>query len=280
MFDPVLLRAFLAVAEEQGFSRAAQRLGVQQSTVSQQIRRLEEQAGRQLFLRDTRSVRLSADGEAMLAFARDILNLNERARRHFSGSELRGRIRLGVSEDFAITRMPKVLRDFRNVHPAVEIELTLSLSVPLHAALAAGKLDLVLAKRRLGEETGLLVRRERMVWLGANDLVPGAEDVLPLVLYPAPSIGRTVALEALAKAGMNWRIACTSTSFSGLHAAVLAGLGVTVQVESVTPAGLRILGARHGLPELPDVEFVLTGHRPAHGPVAELVAAIMDSLGR
>ena len=98
MLDPVLLESFLAVSQARSFSEAGRRLGVRQSTVSQHIRKLEDAAGRRLFVRDTHSVVPTADGEAMEGFARSILEANERASRYFAGSQLRGRVRFGASE--------------------------------------------------------------------------------------------------------------------------------------------------------------------------------------
>src|SRR6516225_5783621 len=108
--DPHLLRSFLAVAQSLSFTQAAQRLGVRQPTVSQHVRKLEEAVGRPLFIRDTRSVALTADGEAMAGFARTILATHEQAAGYFSGSGLRGRLRFGVSDDLALTPLPRILR--------------------------------------------------------------------------------------------------------------------------------------------------------------------------
>src|ERR1700735_2123534 len=99
MLDPVLLQTFLAVAQTRSFTRTAERLGLRQSTVSQHIRKLEQEAGRRLFVRDTHSVTMTADGEAMLEFARNILAANERAERYFGAAPLRGTLRFGASED-------------------------------------------------------------------------------------------------------------------------------------------------------------------------------------
>src|ERR1700756_4315883 len=90
-YDPQLLATFLAVEQTGSFTRAAARLGIQQPTVSQHIRRLEQQAGRALVLRDTHSVSLTADGEAMIGFARNILAACEQATAYFSGSRPSGR---------------------------------------------------------------------------------------------------------------------------------------------------------------------------------------------
>src|ERR1700735_3347265 len=133
MLDPVLLQTFLAVAQTRRFTRTAERLGLRQSTVSQHIRKLEEETGRRLFVRDTHSVTPTADGEAMIAFARGILAANERAERYFAGSQLRGRLRFGASEDFVASLLPDVLREFVRTHPLGEFELTGGLGGALNA---------------------------------------------------------------------------------------------------------------------------------------------------
>src|SRR5215472_8665002 len=157
MLDPVLLESFLAVTQTRNFSEAGRRLGLQQSTISQHVRRLEEEAGRRLFVRDTHSVVLTADGEAMEGFARSILEANERAQRYFAGSQLRGRVRVGASEDFVTSRLPEVLADFIRLHPLVDLTLTVGVSASLYQLLDNGELDLILCKRRSGDERGRLV---------------------------------------------------------------------------------------------------------------------------
>ncbi|MFF9569077.1 LysR substrate-binding domain-containing protein [Streptomyces sp. NPDC014685] len=262
MYDPAQLRTFLAVAQTLSFTQAARRLGVRQSTVSQHVRRLEEAAGRQLFARDTHRVDLTVDGEAMLGFARTILDAHERAAAFFTGTRLRGRLRFGASEDFVLTRLPEILESFRHDHPEVELELTVELSGTLHQRLAAGRLDLVLAKRRTGDTHGELVRRDTLAWIGAPRLRIDPDRPVPLVLFPPPGITRARALEVLEEHGRPWRIACTSTSLSGLVAAARAGLGVMAHSRGLIPPGLVPVPTRAGLPELGGVDFVLShGHR-------------------
>lgn len=170
VYDPSQLRTFLAVAQTLSFTQAARRLGLRQSTVSQHVRRLEDAVGRQLFSRDTHSVELTEDGEAMLGFARRILAVHEQATAFFTGTRLRGRLRFGASEDFVLTRLPEILEGFRYDHPEVDLELTVELSGTLHEQLTAGRLDLVLAKRRPEDPRGELVWHDRLVWIGAERL--------------------------------------------------------------------------------------------------------------
>ncbi|MGW1108310.1 LysR substrate-binding domain-containing protein [Streptomyces sp. NPDC002540] len=265
MYDPAQLRTFLAVAQTLSFTQAARRLGVRQSTVSQHVRRLEEAAGRQLFARDTHRVDLTPDGEAMLGFARTILEAHERAAAFFAGTRLRGRLRFGASEDFVLTRLPEILESFRRDHPDVELELTVELSGTLHQRLAAGRLDLVLAKRRTGDTHGELVRHDALTWIGAPRLRIDPDRPVPLVLFPPPGITRARALEVLEEHGRSWRIACTSTSLSGLIAAARAGLGVMAHSRGLIPPGLTPVPARAGLPDLGDVDFVLLHGRRRDG---------------
>src|SRR5579859_4294257 len=163
MFDPALLASFKLVAETRSFSEAARRLDLRQPTVSQHVARLERVLGRRLFIRDTHSVTLTPDGDALLTHAEIILQALDRAQAHFAGAELRGRVRLGTSEYFVSSRLSGLLRDFTRRHPAVDLELVVALSGRLVELSDAGQLDLVLGKRLLGDERGRLVRREALV---------------------------------------------------------------------------------------------------------------------
>jgi DNA-binding transcriptional LysR family regulator len=276
LLDATQLRTFLAVAETLSFTAAAQRLGTSQSTVSQHVRKLEAAVGRTLLERDTHSVTLTADGGAMVGFAREILDSTERAVHYFSGPALRGRVRLGVAEDFAQSRLPDLLRTFRAAHPLVELELTVGLSGLLHRAMAARRLDLVLAKRKTGETHGTLVSRDTMAWIAAPDVAVRADEPVPLIVCPEPSISRELAIGALDRIGRAWRITCTAGSFSGLHAAARAGLGVTAHTRSLIPSGLAELPRGAGLPALGEVEFVLLARgRGGSGPGAALARALL-----
>ncbi|MEW1902432.1 LysR substrate-binding domain-containing protein [Streptomyces sp. NPDC086147] len=269
MYEPAQVRTFLAVAQTLSFTRAAERLGLRQSTVSQHVRRLEEATGRPLFSRDTHRVELTEDGEAMLGFARTILQAHERAAAFFGGTRLRGRLRFGASEDFVTTRLPEILESFRREHPEVDLELTVELSGTLQARLAAGRLDLILAKRRGTESGGRLVWEDSLIWIGSPGLRIEPDRPVPLILYPPPGITRARALEALEAQGRAWRIACTSSSLSANVAAARAGLGVMAHTRGLVPPGLVPVPARAGLPDLGEVGFVLRkGRRGGETQVA------------
>jgi DNA-binding transcriptional LysR family regulator len=276
--DPDLLRSFLAVAQSLSFTQAAQRLGLRQPTVSQHVRKLEEAVGRPLFIRDTRSVTLTADGEALAGFARTILAAHEQAAGYFSGSGLRGRLRFGVSDDLALTPLPRILRDFRQLYPRIDLELTVAQSGALHRSLESGHLDVAFVKHDVGDGRGRLVRRDRLVWAAVQGARLSVDRPMPLVVYQAPSLSRSRAVEALDRAGRPYRITCTVRGVNGILAAARAGLGVAIFARSLVPDDLVELPASADLPELGEIDLVLlTNPRAATEPAEALTTAILSS---
>lgn len=278
MIHPELLRTLIAVAQAGTFTGAARMLGLRQSTVSQQIKRLEEATGRRLLDRDTHRVSVTAEGEAMLDHARRVLDAHERMGRYLSAAPLRGRLRIGASEDFVLSALPDVLADFVRRYPEVTLELTAGLSETLYDTFDAGALDILLVKRRLGDRRGVTAWSEPIVWVGRADYHISPEEPLPLLLYPPPSVTRARALETLEGLGRAWRIAFTSASLMGLTAAARAGIGVMPHSARLIPPGLAVVQA--GLPALPVVDFVVMGPG-GHNPVADaLTTAILQWAAR
>ena len=277
-YDPQLLATFLAVEQTGSFTRAAARLGIQQPTVSQHIRRLEGQVGRTLVLRDTHSVALTADGEAMAGFARNIIAASEQASAYFSGDRPSGRLRIGIADDLALTRLPQILRDFRRDNPLVDFELAVDQSGLLHQRLESDRLDVFIGKRPSGEQRGQLVKRERLVWVGTPSTKLDLTAPLPLVVYPVPSISRTEMRRALNRARLPYRSACLCRGVNGLIGAVAAGIGISAMAASLVPTQLATLGPGHRLPELGTIDLVMltnprTDKRPATRALMSTVLA-------
>src|SRR5256885_16533222 len=121
MLDFELLRAFVAVVDCGGFHRAAERLNLTQSTISQQIKRLELETKRPLFRRTTRTVALTDDGEMLLGDARRLLQLEEAARRRLTSPPLSGTGRLGAVEEVAGGSLPPALGRVASSHPNLKL---------------------------------------------------------------------------------------------------------------------------------------------------------------
>lgn len=280
MFDPILLKTLLVVAETHSFTRAAQQLGLSQPTVSQQMSKLEKAAGRSLIVRDTREVRLTDNGDAMAGFARTILAAHAAAESYFSGSAMKGRLRFGAADDLAITQLPRILRHFRQLYPQINLELTVNQSGPLRRRLEAGHLDLIFIKQSAGDETeSTRVARDSMVWVGQEKMTIEDGAPVPLIAYQGPSLSRQMAIEALEAAGRTWRITCNTRDVNGVLAAVRAGMGVAVFPQALIPADLVKVSNRFTLPELGDVDYVLMANPAAEQDSVEALKSAIVSRG-
>ncbi|HWM34949.1 MAG TPA: LysR substrate-binding domain-containing protein [Pseudolysinimonas sp.] len=276
MFDPALLRTFVAVAESLSFTRAAEIVQLSQPTVSQQIRKLETAANRVLLSRDTRAVSLTDNGEAMLGFARSILAAHDEAAAYFTGSAMRGRLRFGSADDLAQTQLPQILRDFRQLHPQINLELTVGQSAMLARRLRAGQLDLVFIKQEPDLPDGRVVRRERLVWVAHKSLQLDPDAPVPLIAYVAPSVTRDAAIGALEGSGRTWRITCNVKEINGALAALRAAIGVAVLPQNMIPGDLVPVTSAFGLPMLGEIDFALLDNpRASREPVEALIGAIV-----
>ncbi|MGE3646276.1 MAG: LysR substrate-binding domain-containing protein [Beijerinckiaceae bacterium] len=275
--DIDLLRTFVEVADVRSFTRAGERLLRNQSTVSLQIKRLEEAVGHRLLQRSPRLVTLTPHGETLLEFARRIVSINDEAVGQIAEREVKGVVRLGAPEDFATSHLPDALSRFSQAYPAVTLEVTCDLTLNLLDGYREGEFDLVLVKREPSpDRDGVRVWHEPLVWV-AGPLEPHILPVIPLVVSPAPCVYRKRAIDSLNEAGRVWRIAYSCTSLAGALAAVKAGLGITVLPRDMVPAGLRMIETSE-LPELPDTEIALLSRTGLGDPGQRLHEHIVRSL--
>jgi DNA-binding transcriptional LysR family regulator len=276
MFDTVLLRSFVAVVQEGGFTHAAARLNLTQSAVSAHLRRLEKQSGRDLLARTTRSVTLTADGELLLGYARAILALNHDAQAQLLRGPSEGAIRVGLSEDLANVRLMNVMQAFAVRYPRIAFSVRVGIPAQLLQAMDQGEFDLVIGGRCHDARLGHVLWREPLVWASGTMASPAPGVPVPLALLPEPCPYREAALAALAHAGREYRIVLVCSSGAGLCAAAQAGFAVTPIAQSQLAHGLHAVAPDAGLPVLPDVEFTMFAQPGASASVAdELGNAIM-----
>ncbi|MEV0291800.1 LysR substrate-binding domain-containing protein [Kribbella sp. NPDC050820] len=124
-----------------------------------------------------------------------------------------------------MTPVPRILWDFRQQYPRVDLELTVSQSEVLQRRVESGHLDVAFVKQAPGQQGGRLVRRDRLVWAGVAGAQLGRDRPVPLIVYQAPSITRSLGVQVLAQAGLPYRVRCTVRSVLGATAAARAGPG-------------------------------------------------------
>ena len=279
-FDIDCLRTFVLVADSMSFSRAAETVGRSQSTVSQQIGKLEVQVGKSLLdRRKGRVFELTSEGTKLLQYARRMLQLNDEAYASMSDDVLTGFVRLGVPLDFFGRDFTTWLAGFKAIHPMVGLEIEANQSENLMKRSARGEFDLAFFKQDTGAKNGTVTLREQLVWVAGANYLPDALQSIPLILFPEGCAYRRCAIAALGEERRNWHLSFVSPSFELLRAAASEGMGITVLARSLVTAPLRIISHNARLPELPTVELVYSqGRRTNSRVVGELATYLADSL--
>lgn len=249
-----LLRTLVAIAEHGNFSLAAEAVFRTPSAVSMQVKRIEELLGRPVFIRDSRSVRLTEDGEALLEHGRRLLALNRDMVARFVDPGISGEVRLGAPDELAERFLPGALRRFADSHPGVTVNVIVAGSMNMLRRMQEGRLDIALLTCEETLQTSHnaeIVYREQLVWATLKGGVAAEQDPLPLSVWEDGCVWRNAALEGLAQLGRDYRVAFQSAHIAGQRAAILADLAVAPIPQSCL--GGQIVAARpeHNLPPLP-----------------------------
>ncbi|CAB3870378.1 MAG: LysR family transcriptional regulator [Achromobacter mucicolens] len=266
-FDLDQLRTLVAVLDAGSLTAAAPKVFLSQSSVSEQMRKLEDKAGQPLLVRGKTGVRATPAGQRLLAHARTILALSDEAYRDLRGVALRGELRLCITDYFRPGDVARLLRRLNEQYPQVRLHVTIMKSGAIEAAYERGEIDvgisMVIQERGAarGRANGALLRREPLLWMAAEGATPPLAEPLPLLALPETCALRQYVERLLARRSLPYVVSHEASGVAGLQLAVAAGLGVACLNESALGTGMARLQAP-GLPALPSVEFRLLAARP------------------
>ncbi len=234
------LRSLIAIAELGSFTMAGDRLAKSQSSISLQIKKLEEIVGKQIFVRQGHNFTLTQSGETLLVYARQILQLNDKAIGELSGNEIMGKIRLGIPSEFAYRLLPKIIGGFSRQNPQIALEVVCDLSRNLKKDLHDQKYDLVLLTLDVHSEAKSdYIIEDELVWVCAAQDYADVQSPVSLVVAPEGCIYRKRAIEHLERANIPWRVTYTIMDIAGITTAVEEGLGLTVLAKKTIPTTLK-----------------------------------------
>jgi DNA-binding transcriptional LysR family regulator len=276
VLDIEAVQAFVLTADLKSFTRAAEAMDTTQSAVSLKIKRLEDGLGRRLLERTPRLVRLSADGNAFLGPARNLVAAHQGAVGSF-GAERR-RLVVGISHHIVGAELPLLLRRMSNAEPSVVLEMRISTSREVLDELEHGVIDAAIVlshdnRRRDGET----ILEETFGWMAAPDFEHHPGEPLRLATQAEPCSVRSMAIDALSAAGIAWTEVFVGGGIATTGAAVSAGLAVAALGRRVAPPGTIDVGARLGLPSLPSRDVVLHANvtdKPTKSALKTLAATI------
>ncbi|AQV95572.1 LysR family transcriptional regulator [Cupriavidus necator] len=282
-FETDQLRTFVTVADSGSLSAAAPRLFLSQSSVSEQLRKLEERAGVPLLTRGRHGALPTPAGQRLLEHARRILALNELALQELRGHALEGELRLAVTDYFRPGEIAGMLRGLRERYPYLRLHVTVMKSAAIDAAAEMDTFDIGLSMRLPGTRgqgtRGTVLRREPLAWVAAPAEADSLPTTLPLVLLPDTCSLHQYVVQLLLRKRLPFEIAHSASGVAGLHLALAAGLGMSCLNASAIGPGVAPLDAatiaRLGLPRLPEAEFFLL---PARRRESAFVAQARDAL--
>lgn len=254
------LRAFLAVAEERHFTRAAHALGIAQPSVSAHVRRLERETGTPLFHRMKGNISLTPAGEALLPFARRIVADVDAATTELREVDglARGRLAVGATPSLAATLLPAVLSRFHAAYPGIDLVVRESGSRELVAALEEGTVDValvILPVRQDVLQTQPLLREELVVAVAKTHPLATRRSIsvselrdVPLVMFREGYDLRASTEAAFREAGFAPTFAVEGGEMDGVLRLTAAGLGAAIVPSLVIESGgplraIRITGS-------------------------------------
>ena len=280
MLDTDQLRSFLAIVDEGSFTRAAERVHKTQSAVSMHVRRLEEQLGCALFVKQGRGARLTAEGEQLVDYARRILREEAGAIAALSRKGLRGTVRFGVPDDYAEAFLADILLRFNHRHPLVDIAVACENSIELAGLIRAGALDLALVTDFGGIDGFELIREEPLRWVVSTRFKAPAGEPLPLALGSAACIWRRRRRRRARRAAAIACATCSCRTTTAPSAPWCApDLAATVLPEGLIVDGLKGLGAAEGLPPLPLTRMGLIRRQsPQSAEARALAEAVRETI--
>lgn len=253
--DVDAVKAFVAIADLQSFTRAADALGTTQGAISVRLKRLEDRVGQKLIERTPRQVRLSAQGAVFVESARDFLAAHDRA---IAGlSSVGRRFRLGIAAHVGGPEVPTLLARLSSHDPALTIEARLDDSRDLLDAFDRGEIDAAIIRREDDRRDGEVLAPEHFGWFATPDFVHRAGEPLRLATSSPSCCIRNLATRALDAAGIPWREVFLGCGAFAVAEAVSVGLATSVFSCRLAPPGTIEVSRRFGLPAIPSSEILL-----------------------
>ncbi len=253
-----LLRTFVTVVDLGNFTKTGTALGRTQPAISLQVQRLESIVGVKLLILKGQKIGLTPDGQALLGYAREILQLNDRAVANLQRAEILGTLRVGLPIDYSIDYFQSIISEFSNVNPNVQLEIRCDQSCDLLSSLHADDLDLAIAiTDSMPAPYVSIYWSERPVWTCGRGYQVAPDAPVKLVAHPDGCHYRKRMLDGLNAEGRDWNVSFESPGVSAVQKAVLANMGVTALTKKTLLPGMRELGPREGFPVLSSVHIGL-----------------------
>lgn len=278
-----VLKTFIAVAETGSVKCAAERVARSPAAVSMQMKKLERLVGAPVFHRSEGAMRLSDSGDRLMPHAHRIIEANDTALAALLSPDIKGMVRIGLCLENIETRMPEILAGFSRVHPGVTVNINAGDAKDLSAMLATNALDIAILTTGGGVtnlENDRLLYEQPLVWATHKNSRRDGESPLQVAVAPSGCPWRDAALDALKRAGIEYRISYLSNVSESQLAAVRADLAVAALPASRVVNSTHPICVSSDLPELPYTRMVLRMSDRPDANTKALASQILSAFNR
>ncbi|GAA6170091.1 LysR family transcriptional regulator [Sessilibacter corallicola] len=233
VIDLELLRAFVVVARSGEFKKAADILCRSQGAISVKVKRLEEQVGHCLMIRNNRGIRLTDEGETLLSYGEQLLQMSSSALEALNAKGISGKMTIGIPTDYVQSFLHKLMPLFRQEMPNLDPTIICNRSRNLSELIRTNKLDIAIIASEKDFGASNLIGSERLIWCGPKHHRIDNNGVLPIALFEESCILRDISLRVLKKSKANYKVVLTSSVMENLVSAVSLGFAVSLLPESL-----------------------------------------------
>lgn len=275
--DTELLKTLVAIVDHGSFQRAAMQTFRTPSAISMQMKRLEEQVGTELFCKQGRDQVLTEDGQQLVHYARQILQLQESALQSIKGPQQGVLLNLGCPNDYVANLLIVIMSVMETMQPNIRFRIRTGTSSELRELMDKGEVDLALVTRTPDSDEGLTLFQDKGVWVTKKGFDWTALTPLSLALYESSCKFHSSAVDGLQKKGTDYQLYCVTANLTLIESLLMAEKAISAIASISVNDSLEII-ASDLLPSLPAVEIAFS--RSASAPDWLTVAWIEEVIER
>lgn len=268
------LRSLLAFVETGSFTRAAKQINRTQSALSAQMRKLEEETGSSLFIKEGRNLVLTEVGLSLSNHAKQLVTMHDQALQQLKSNKGKRSLMLGCPEDYNDTVLPAFMAAIYAAEPKCSVHIYSEPSVTLRQWLDDGKLDAAILTRQPNTEEGYWLTSDQGVWIAAHGYQLNLAEPLPLALFQSDCKYHAAAIDGLTKRGISYQLLACCNTASAQRGLVQSGLAIGAMGKLSIGGNVKVL---LNMPPLPAVDIVLSVSVKGH-PI--LNSDFLNQLGR
>ncbi|MCF6441900.1 LysR family transcriptional regulator [Pseudoalteromonas luteoviolacea] len=262
------LKSFLAFVETGSFSRTAIQMHKTQSAISMQMKKLQQDVGQTLFIKEGRNLHLTAEGIALAGYAKKIIQLQQNALTNLRSATPKKLLHLGCPDDYAESVLPVLIQLLHQHIAHLELHVTCASSPNLQSQLDKGLIDIAIITRSADSEQGFLLCQDKGVWIGAEQTQLLEQTSLPLAVFQKECRFHQAATEGLMKQNKAFHIIACSGSASTLRGLVKHDLALSAMA-NLSRNDLAVLHDPR-LPLLPNIEIALVKNTGTNAVISEV----------